>query len=142
MRTARSSTSAGEEKGARDDGAQVVVDALAGNASEPLEGADVALEKRLDGHVEGKVGGLGAGEGQTGDERVDSALAALKPWPRRHLGPVELEHLRRPVARALGGAHLARAQLGEPPADKVDRVLIAVLRRSSVIRGALICDQS
>ena len=43
--------------------AQVVVDQLAWNAAKPLEGAHVALEERLDGHVEAEVRGRGAREG-------------------------------------------------------------------------------
>ena len=61
---------------AGDDRAQVVVDALARRASEPVEQRHVALEERLERHVEREVRRLGAGEGERPDQRVDAALAA------------------------------------------------------------------
>ena len=45
---------------AGDDRAQVVVDALARHALQPLEGARVPLQKRLDRHLEREEGGLRA----------------------------------------------------------------------------------
>ncbi len=108
---------------AGDRGAQVVVDALAGDAAEPLEGVDVALDERLDGHVEAEVGGRGAGVGQRADQGVDAALAAGDLRPGRHLGPVDLHHLGRSVAGPLRGALARRAELGEPLSDQVDRAL-------------------
>jgi hypothetical protein len=110
-----------------DDRAQVVVDALAGDAAEDLEGADVALEEGLERQVEAEVRGLRARVGGGGDERVQAPLATVDPRPRRHLRPVELQHLPGPIAAALRRARRPRAQLAQPTLDEVDRAGVAVL---------------
>jgi len=102
------------------DRAQVVVHALARHALEPLEGARVTLEEGLDRHLEGEEGRLRARVGQRGDERIHAPLAAGELRPGRHLRPVQLHDLPRPVARPLRRPHHRRAQLAQPTADDVD----------------------
>lgn len=82
--------------------------------------------RRAPAHLEREVGGLGARVGQRREERVDAALAPADPGPARHLGPVELHYLGRPVAGALRRALGARPQLAQPAHHQVDRALVAV----------------
>jgi hypothetical protein len=66
-------------------------------------------------------------ERQTADQRVDPALAPGDPRPRRHLRPIDLQHLPGPIARALRGPNLSRPQHRHPLADEVNRAAIAVV---------------
>jgi hypothetical protein len=112
---------------AGDDRAQVVVDAFARDAAEPVEDAHVALEERLAGHVEAEVRRLGGRAGQRPEQRVDAPFAARDPGPSGQLEPVELQHLARAVGSALGGALAWSAQLAQAALDDVDRALVAVV---------------
>ena len=95
---------------ARDRRAQVVIDALADHAAQPVEDPDVALQEALGRQIEAEVRRLRARVGQRRDQRVDAPLAPGDPRPRRHLGPVELQHLPRPIARPLRRPHRPRSQ--------------------------------
>src|SRR5215207_3491480 len=76
-----------------DRGAQVVVDALADDTAKPIEDPNVTLQEALGGQIEAEVRGLRARVGQRRDQRVDAPLAAGDLRPRRHLTPIELQHL-------------------------------------------------
>ena len=65
---------------AGDDRAQVVVDALARDALQPLERAGVAFEERLDRHLERKERGLRTRVRKRGNQRVDTPLPPRDPW--------------------------------------------------------------
>ena len=106
---------------------EVVIDALARDAAQPSERADVALQKRLDRHVEREVRRRRPRERQREHQRVDAALAAGDPRPRRHLAPIDLQHLPRPIARPLRRPLRFSAAAREPLADQIDRPLIAVV---------------
>jgi len=73
----------------------------------------VSLEEGLERQVKAEVRGLGTRVGQRRHQRVDAALAPRDRRPRRHLGPVELQHLSGPIARALRRAHACRAQAAQ-----------------------------
>ncbi len=87
----------------------------------------MALDERLDRHLEAEVGGRGARVGQRADQRVEATLAPGDLRPGWHLRPIDLHHLGGPVAGALGGA------LGPWPdpchalSDQVDRARVAVI---------------
>ena len=85
--------------------AQIVVDALARHPAQPVEGAGVALKERLEPQVEAEERRLRARERQRDDQRVDAPLPAGDPRPARHLGPVELHHLPRPIPGPLRRPH-------------------------------------
>ena len=106
---------------------EVVVDALARNAAHPSERADVSLQKRLDRHIEREVRRRRPRERQREHQRIDAALSAGDPWPRRHLAPIDLQHLPRPITRPLRRPLASRPQRREPLANKIDRARIAVL---------------
>jgi hypothetical protein len=81
---------------AGDDRAQVVVDALAWHAAQPLEGAHVPLQERLERHLQREERRLCAPE--YGNETTSAYTPALLPaelGTSRHLAPVELQHLAR-----------------------------------------------
>jgi hypothetical protein len=87
----------------------------------------MALQKRLRRQVEAEVRRLRARERQRRDQRVDPPLAAGELRPGRHLGPIELQHLPRPITRPLRRPHLTRAELRQALLDEVDRPLIAIV---------------
>jgi hypothetical protein len=120
----------------RDRRAQVVIDALTRNAAQPRQRADVALQEGLDRHVKGEVRRRRTRIGQRADQRVDAALTPGDLRPRRHLRPVDLQDLPRPVARALRRAHLPRSHHRHALADQIDRSAIAVVRRHRSIPAA------
>ena len=94
---------------ARDRRAQVVVDALARDPAEPVEDPDVTLQEALAGQIEAEMRGLRARVGQRGHQRVDPALASGDPRTGRHLAPVELQHLPRPITvRCAGRTDIGR----------------------------------
>jgi hypothetical protein len=111
----------------RDDRAQVVVDALARHATQPLERPHVPFEERLDRHVEREERRLRARVRKRGNQRVNATLAAGEPRPGRHLRPLELQHLPRPVAGPLRRPHSRRPKLTQPPLDQIHRTHVAVL---------------
>jgi hypothetical protein len=113
---------------ARDDRAQVVVDALARDAAEPLQRPDVPLQKRLRAQIETEVRRLRTRERQRREQRIDTPLAPGDLRPRRHLRPIELQHLPRPIARPLRRPRAARAQRGQAPLDQIYRSRVAVVR--------------
>ena len=76
----------------------------------------MALQERLHAEIEREVGGLGARVGQRDDEGVDPPLPPGQARAALHLGPVDLGHLGRGIAGALGRAHGPRAKLGQAPA--------------------------
>jgi hypothetical protein len=112
---------------AGDDRAQVVVDALARDPAEPVEDPHVALQKRLERHVEAEVRRLRARVGQRAHQRVDASLATGDLGPARQLRPVELEDLAGAIAGPLGGPDAQRAQPLQAPAHQVDRARVAVV---------------
>ena len=87
----------------------------------------MALEERLERHVEAEVRGLRARIGQRPDQGIDASLAAFDPRARGELCPVQLQHLAGAVAGALRRALARWAQRAQAPLDDVDRALIAVL---------------
>jgi hypothetical protein len=112
---------------ARDGRAQVVIDALARDTAEPLECADMPLQEGLDRRVEGEVRGRRPRERQREHQRVNAPLPAGDPRPRRHLGPIDLQHLPRPIARPLRRPLRPRPQQRQAPADQIDRPRVAML---------------
>ena len=109
---------------AGDDRAQVVVDALARHAAQPLERAYVPLQERLERHLEAEERRLRARVGQARNEHVDAPLTAEQLRAVRHLRPVELQHLTRPVAGPLRRPHRRRPQLTQPALGDVDRTAV------------------
>jgi hypothetical protein len=112
---------------AGDRGAQVVVDALARHTAQPPEGAHMPLEKRLGRHLEAEERRLRTRVGQRADERVHASLTTGECRSRRHLRPVQLQHLPRPVAGPLRRPDRARPQLPQPPLHQINRAVVAVL---------------
>ena len=106
---------------------EVVIDTLARNAAQPLERPDMALQKGLDRHVEREVRRRRPRERQRADQRVDAPLPAGDPRPRRHLSPIDLQHLPRPIARLLRRPLRPRPQHRQPLADQINRPAVAVL---------------
>ena len=106
---------------------QVVIDALARHPTQPRERPDVALQKRLGRHVEAEVRRRRPRERQRADQRVDPALAPGDLRARRHLGPIDLQHLPRAIASPLRRPCPARAQRRHPPAHQIDRPDVAVI---------------
>jgi hypothetical protein len=93
---------------AGDNRAQVVVDALARHPTQPLERAHVPLKKRLDRHLQREERRLRARVRQARDQRVHPPLTSGHQRSGRHLAPVELQHLPRPVAGPLRRPHRRR----------------------------------
>jgi hypothetical protein len=112
---------------AGDDRTQVVVDALARHTLQPLERTGMSLQEGLDRHLEREERGLRTRVRERGNKRVHPPLPASDLRPRRHLGPVQLHHLPRPVAGPLRRPHLAWTKLAQPTPHDVDRADIAVL---------------
>jgi hypothetical protein len=106
---------------------QVVIDALTRNAAQPRQRADVPLQEGLDRHVKGEVRRRRTRIGQRADQRVNTALTPGDLRARRHLRPVDLQHLAGPVARALRRTHLPRAHRRHPLAHQIDRPAIAIV---------------
>src|SRR5215208_7029083 len=63
----------------RDDRAQIVVDALARDAAQPLQRPNMPFQERLGTEVEAEVRRLRARERQAGDQRVDAPLTGVCP---------------------------------------------------------------
>ena len=59
------------------------------------------LQERLDRHVEAEMRGLRPAERQRRHQRIDPALHPADPRAGRHLPPIELHHLPRPIPRPL-----------------------------------------
>ena len=87
----------------------------------------MALEKRLERHLEGEVSALRARVGQAAEQHIDAPLAARDLGSGRRLEPVELDHLTRAVAGPRRRSLPSRAQLAQLALDDVDRARVAVL---------------
>ncbi len=66
-------------------------------------------------------------ERQRADQRVDAPLAAGDPRPRRHLRPIDLQHLPRPITGPLRRPLWPGPQQREALADQVNRARVAVV---------------
>jgi hypothetical protein len=112
---------------ASDDRAQVVVDALARHTAQPLERAHVPLEKRLERQVEREERRLRTRVRQRRNQRVHPPLPPRHGRPGRHLAPIELQHLPRPIARPLRRPHRRRPQLLQASLHQPHRAGVAVV---------------
>jgi hypothetical protein len=116
---------------ARDRRAQVVIDAFADDAAEPVEDPDVPFQEALAGQVKAEMRRLRPGIGQRRDQRVDPALAPGDSRTGRHLTPVELQHLPRPIGRPLRRPRPPRPQHCQTLADQIDRAGVFVIDTGS-----------
>jgi hypothetical protein len=89
------------------------------------------LQKPVDRHLEREERGLRTRVRQRRDQRVHAPLAPGDLRPRRHLRPIQLQHLPRPIAGPLRRPHRPQAQLAQPTAHDTDRGHVAVLARHS-----------
>jgi hypothetical protein len=90
---------------AGDDRSQVVVDALACDATEPVEDARVPLEERLDRHIQREERRLRTRVRRLPDQRVDAQLAAWLASDRGRFAAWVAERNRRALRGVLvGGA--------------------------------------
>jgi hypothetical protein len=78
-------------------------------------------------HVERELRRRRPGERQRADQRINAALPTGDPRPGRHLGPIDLQHLPRPIAGLLRRPLRAWPQSREPLADQIDRPAVAVV---------------
>jgi hypothetical protein len=85
------------------------------------------LQERLDGHLQREEGGLRAGVRQRRDQRVDAPLATNDERSGRHLRPVDLQHLPRPIAGPLRRPHRPRPQLAQPLLHQPQRAAVAIV---------------
>ena len=123
---------------ARDDRAQVVRTRTRAGHRRATPAPGHGPPETSPRQIKAEVGRRSAPERQARDQRVDGPLTAGDLRSRRRLGPIELQHLPRPIAGRLHRPHLARAHPRQALLDQVDRPRIAVvLRRISVTRGAL-----
>jgi hypothetical protein len=110
-----------------DRGPEVVIDALARDATEPVKHPDMPLQERLDGHVKAEVRGLRAAERQRRHQRIDPTLNPADPRTGRHLTPIKLHHLTRAISRPLRRTLLPRTQRRQLATDQINRPLIVML---------------
>ena len=112
---------------AGDRRAEVVVDALARHPTKPLERMHVPLQKRLGSHLKREEDSLRARVRQARDQRVHAPLTTCDRRPRRHLAPVELQHLTGPVAGPLRRPHRPRPQLLQMRPHQTLRAGVAIV---------------
>jgi hypothetical protein len=112
---------------ASDDRAEIVVHALARHPAQPLERTHVPLQKRLQRQVEREERRLRTRIRQRREQRIHAPLPTRHGRPGRHLRPVELQHLPRPIPGPLRRTHRRRTQPLHVLLHETHRPRVAVL---------------